>query len=594
MSEEFDVLIKNAAIVDGSGKKVYIGSIGITGDKVKAVGTVTGDAKRTIDASGLTAVPGFIDAHSHHDGMLLWYPKCESYVMQGVTTFIGGQCGGSPAPIGNNMGLPGRLSEYLQEFVPYKYTPEKSSFPLEQVNVWMMEKFGWTIDWRTMGEFFERVEKKGISMNYAPLVGHGTIRRLIMGENFKRYATKVELAEMDGLIRQGMEDGCIGMSAGLDYDPDVFADPKEEVNRHVAILKQYGGIYCPHWRRTGRRQGIGAGFRRPEKVAGILEGIETSRVTGVPIHFAHITTGWYIDPSAPEELEAANIRTTLQLFGKAREEGLDVTYDAIPFFVKGGFSVLPYLCSLIGPWLREFGSREALGKWLKVPDFREEVKEALAKGKLFWYFTYNPNTNPRWAENITVLKHRSPGCDGKTLAQIAEERKKDALDVYFDLIAEDPDSRGFAEAEKAYQCFKLFYTHPAGMVGLDTTARDDKWQAEYPPYSIPGINTFSAYPLFFIQLVKEDRLLSLEEAVQKTSTNPAKVHKLKGRGVIEEGAYADIVLMDLPNLAVPGDALEPRRYPKGIDYVFINGTVVVEKGQHTGATPGKILKKEKK
>jgi len=592
LSEEFDILIKNATIVDGSGKKAYTGSVAIVGNKVKALGEVMGDAKKTIDATGLTAVPGFIDAHSHNDGLLLWYRRCESYVMQGVTTFIGGQCGGSPAPIGDQIGLPGRLGEYLQEYVPYKFTPGKEVFPIEQVNEWMKEKFGWTIDWRTMGEFFEVVEKKGISMNYAPLVGHGTIRRLVMGENYKRHATKVEIAQMEGLIRQAMDEGCIGMSAGLDYDPDVFADVQNEINKHVAVLKEYGGIYCPHWRRTGRRRDIGAGFRRPEKIAGIHECIETCRVTGVPLHFAHITTGWYIEPSAPEELEEANVRATLRVFDKAREEGLDVTYDAIPFFVKGGFSVLPYLCSLIAPWLREFGSREALAKWLKVQDFREEIKEAIAKGKLFWYFTYNPNTNPRWAENITVVKHKSPSCDGKTLAQIAEERKKEPMEVYFDLIAEDPDCRGFAEAEKAYSSFKLFYTHQAGMVGLDTTARDDKWQAEYPPYSIPGINTFSAYPLFFIQLVKEDKLLSLEEAVQKTSTQPAKVHGLRGRGVIEEGSYADIVLMNLPNLTVLGDTLEPRRYPKGIEYVFVNGTAVVENGNHTGATPGRVLRKK--
>ena len=591
MTEEFDVLIKDATIVEGTGKKAYVGSIAIVGDKVKALGDVKGDAEKFIDAKGLTALPGFVDSHSHHDGLLLWYPKCESYVMQGVTTFVGGQCGGSPAPVGDFMGLPGRLREYLQEFVPYKYYPEKSYFPIDQVNEWMKEKFGWTVDWKTMGDYFEVVEKKEISMNYAPLVGHGTIRRVVMGEDYKRHSTKAELDEMKEHIHQAMKDKCIGMSAGLDYDPDVFAS-LEEINDSVAVLKEYGGVYCPHWRRTGRRRGVAAGHRRVDKIDGLLECIETCRMTGVSLHFAHIATGWYIDPTPPEILEEANVKATLQVIDEAREEGLDVTYDAIPFFVQGGFSVMPYLCSLLAPWLRELGSREALAKWLKVPDFREEIKDALRRGKIFWRIAYNPNTNPRWADNITIVKSKSPGCDGKTLAQIAEERKKDPFDVYFDLIVEDPDIRGIAGAIRPSQSYKLFYKHPAGMVGLDTSARDDKWEGKYPPYSIPGINTFSAYPIFFNELVKKDKILSLEEAVQKTSTMPAKVHNLKGRGVIEEGSYADIVLMDFPNLKVLGNTVEPRRYPKGIEYVFVNGGAVVEKGKHTGATPGKVLKRE--
>ena len=594
MSEEFDVLIKNAAIVEGTGKKAYIGSIAIAGDKVKGLGDVEGEGKKVIDATGLTAVPGFVDSHSHNDGLLLWYPKCESYVMQGVTTFVGGQCGGSPAPLGDQVSVPGRLREYLFEFVPYKFYPPKTLYPIEQVNEWMKEKFGWTIDWKTMGEYFEKVEKKGISMNYAPLLGHRTVRSYVMGEDYKRHSTKPEREEMAKLIRQGLEDGCIGMSVGMDYDPDVFAS-REEIVEHVSILKEYNAIFCPHSRRTGRRRGIAAGARPHDKIDGLREVIGICRATGVKMNIAHLYTGWYINPErGPDILEEANRRATLGIIDKALEEGFNISFDAIPGLVQGGFSVLRYLCSLLAPWLRELGSREALAKWLKVPDFREEIKDALRRGKLFWRVSWNPNLNPHWAENIMVLKSKSPGCDGKSLAQIAEEREKDPLDVYFDIIAEDPDTRAVTGwgggASPSWRA--LFYKHPVGHVGLDTSARDIKWEGEYPPYSIPGINTFSAYSLFFIQLVRDEKVFSLEEAVQKTATGPAKVHNLEGRGVIEEGSYADIVLMDLPNLKVLGDVLEPRRYPEGIEYVFVNGVPVVEKGKHTGATPGKVLKEE--
>jgi len=241
MSDEFDVLIKNTTIVDGSGKKSYQGSIGVRKGKIVEVGSVKGDAATEIDAASLMALPGFINAHSHHDGLILWYPGSESYVMQGVTTFVGGQCGSSNAPLGELVHLFGRLQEYVQEIIPHKYYPEKTLFPREQINGFMKEKFGWTIDWHTMGEFLDFVESRGISMNFAPLLGHGAVRRLVLGEDYKRASKESEIRAMEEPIHQAIKDGCIGMSTGLDYDPDVFAS-REEINRHVSILKEYGVV----------------------------------------------------------------------------------------------------------------------------------------------------------------------------------------------------------------------------------------------------------------------------------------------------------------------------------------------------------------
>ncbi len=588
--DEFDILIQNATIVEGTGRDAYRGSIGIAGDRVAAIGEVKGDAKKVVDADGLTAVPGFIDAHSHADWTLLWYPMCQSYVMQGVTTFVGGQCGGSPGPLGEHIRVPHLLSDHLPDLDPFKFYPNKPYYPLEQVNEWMEEIFGWSIDWRTMGGFFERVEDTGISMNYAPLVGHGSVRTKVMGLDYKRRSTEDEQAEMRKLIAEAMEEGCVGMSAGLDYDPDVFASQEEMIDG-VKVLKKYDGVYCPHWRRTGRRRGIAAGHVPNEKITALMECVDVYKKTGVRLHYAHLSTGWQIHPPAPDELEEANLRVTIDMITRESRGGLDITWDAIPQLTRGGFAVMPYLCSLLSPWLRELGGREAFGRWLKVKDFREEVKEAIRQGKWFIRVLYNPNTNPRWAENIFVLKSRSPGLDGKTIAEIAREREADAWDTWLDIIAEDPDTRGVTSQLVPRTCYNLYYTHPAGMVGLDTSVFDDKYQAKNPPYTIPGINTFSAYPLFYIKHVRDGSLFTLEEAVQKTSTMPARVHNLEGRGVITEGSYADIVLMDLPNLKVLGDELEPRRYPEGIEYVFINGIPVVELAEHTGARPGRVLKR---
>ena len=588
MASKFDIVINDATIVDGTGKPAYEGSIGISDEKIAAVGDVEGDADKTVNGKSLTAVPGFIDAHSHHDGTLLWFPRCESYVMQGVTTFVGGQCGGSPAPLDEVIRIPRPLQDHLPELEPYKFYPKQPYYPLEQINEWMDETFGWTIDWTTMKGFFETVEKKGISMNFAPLVGHGTVRTKVMGLDYKRHSTNEEWGEMRELIHEAMKDGCIGMSTGLDYDPDVFAS-QDEIVDGVGVLKEYGGVYCPHWRRTGRRRGVSAGHVPNEKITALMECVDVYKRTGVRLHYAHLQSGWQIYPAAPKALEEASTKATIEMITADSKGELGITWDAIPSMIRGGFSLMPYLCSLLEPWLRELGSREALGKWLKVSDFREEVKDAIRRGKWFIRVGYNPNTNPRWAHNIYVVKSKSPGLDGKSIAQIAEERGVDQWDTWFDVISEDPDTRGVTGGVVTAPRRQQYYTHPAGMLGLDTWSFDENYQQKNPPYGMRGINTFSAYPLFFIKYVRDGGIMALEEAVQKTSTMPARVHNLEGRGVIEEGAHADIVLMDIPKLEVLGTELEPRRYPKGIKHVFVNGTAVVENERHTGTTSGQVL-----
>jgi len=594
--EEFDLLIKDATIVDGTGKPACKGSIGIKEDKVVAVGAVTGDAKETVDASRLTAIPGFVDSHSHADRDLLFFPKCDNYVLQGVTTFVGGQCGNTLAPIRDAVPVRGMLiTEYLHEIMPYKYyIQDRVPIPLEKINPLMEKYFGWTVDWRSMAEYLKKVENVGISCNFAPLVGHGTCRSVVLGEDFKRPSTKSEVEEIKTLIREGMNDGCIGMSVGLDYDPGVFADRKE-LTECVSVLKEYNGIFCPHSRRTGRRRDMVMGHRMPDKTDAIREVLDICRAVGVRMNVAHLFTGWYITPQGgPHILEEANRRATLMVIDEALKEGLDISFDVIPSALPTKFGGSSYLCSLFEPWLRELGSREEFAKWLKVREFRDEIKDAIYKGK--WYIRegYNPNTNPRWAENITILKHRNSACENKSIAKIALERGRDPFETWFDLIVEDPDSKcGIGAGEDPEAPYHaIFYQHPVGTVGLDISVTDYKHEQKVPPWSVPGISTFSAYVGFFDKFVKRQKALTFEEAVYKTSSFVAKRHNLKGRGTIEAGSYADILLMDYENLKVMGTPLEPRIQPKGIEYVFVNGAAVVRNAKHTGATPGRVLRRE--
>ena len=597
MTEEYDVIIKDAQIIDGSGKKAYKGSIGVKGDKIAALGEVKGDAVKTVDAKGLYASPGWIDAHSHGDSTLLFFPKAESYIMQGVTSFVGGQCGGSAGPYSEWMNLPGIAAQYIDDLEPHKYYPKNSLFPKEQVNEIMDKYFGWTIDWDTLGGWFKKVAEVGVSMNAVPLVGQGTVRYAVMGNDYKRHSTKEELDEMKVLIRHALDEGAIGMSSGLDYDPGVQAH-MDEINECVAVLKDYpNAVYAPHWRRTGRRRQVKFGDTRSNKVDGILESINTCKVTGVPTNLAHLTPGWRLVPEGNEYLEEHNIRATLQFIDETLEEGHKISFDSMPWFLRGGFDVMPYLCSILNPWLKECGSREKFAEWLKVPDYREEIIDALKNGKWYIRLAYNPNTNPQWAENIWISRHKDESLVGKNLAMIAAEREADKIHTWFNLICEDPDSMGYAAGTadtgnfpwKPYRA--LMFQHKVGSLSLDQSVFDTKYEMERPPYRRPGMNAFSAFPGFINKMVKDIKVFTLEEAIYKISTAAAEHHNLEGLGTITPGSYADITVFDFDKLEIVGSPVEPRQHPKGIEYVFVNGEDVVEKGKHTVATPGRIVKR---
>lgn len=400
----FDYLIKNANIVEGTGRKKYKGSIGIEGERVTAIGDFKGNAEKEVDAKGLIALPGFIDAHSHGDITLLWYPKCESYAMQGVTTFVGGMCGSwSAGPIGDLVRPPELLLAQLEKYDPYKYFPNKILYPLDQVNEWMEDLFGWSIDWKTMGGYFKRVEDEGISVNYAPLVGHGIVRWKVMGLDYERYATDTEITEMRGLIDEAMQEGCIGMSTGNDYEPDVFA-AHEEIIDGVKVLKKYNGVYSPHPLRTGRR--MGPPPSPPiEKITSLMNEVDVYKKTGVRLNFSHLGPAWDLYPQPTEDLVKATVKATIDTITKESKGELDITWNTIPWVSPvGGLWHMEYLCSMISPWVRELGSREALATWLKVEDFREEVKEAIHRHKYYARMF----RNPKWANGLFVLKCKNP------------------------------------------------------------------------------------------------------------------------------------------------------------------------------------------
>ena len=585
---ESDLLIKNARIVDGTGAPAFKGAVAVKGERIHAVGRVEGelnvDAEEVIDAKGLVVSPGFIDAHNHGDCSILYYPRAESFVRQGVTTFVGGNCGTSPGPYGDYVDAAYFLYDLYQRIAPDMYYPERLQ-PIDRVNELHREMYGWEIDWGTLGEWMGRVEAKGTSANVVPIAGHGDIRNLVMGLDYRRKATKKEITVMLEHVARAMEDGCRGLSVGRDYNPGYWAETSELV-ACAEIAARYDGVYTSHSLRTGLREERRPGDPSPAKIGGVLEAIEVGRKAKIPVEISHLSPLYDVWPPGDKTMAEASTKATLKAIDDARAEGLDVNFDLIPN-TTGGIYSTPYLASALMPWLRIAGSLDQLGKVLAMPALREEIKATIMSGK--WY-NLNPNLTPMWAMGPTIVECKEEKFKGKTIAQIAKELKIGELDALMEVLRADPHTK--ANILGGVPGFMMLVKHPAAMIGIDTFGVDDKWEIKTPPGILPNENTFGGHPRYLRTCVREAKILTLEEAIRKITSLPASKFKLRDRGVLREGAYADLTVFNPDTITDRGNTLKPRAYPKGIEYVAVNGKLVVVNAKHTGETPGKVLRRE--
>jgi N-acyl-D-aspartate/D-glutamate deacylase len=585
---ECDLLIKNARIVDGTGAPSFKGALAVKGERIHAVGRVEGelkvDAKEVVDAKGLVVSPGFIDAHNHGDCSILYYPRAESFVRQGVTTFVGGNCGTSPGPYGDYVDAAYFLYDLYWRISPDMYYGEHLQ-PIDKVNELHREMYGWEIDWGTLGEWMDRVEAKGTSANVVPIAGHGDIRNLVMGLDYRRKATKKEITVMLEHVTRAMEDGCRGLSVGRDYNPGYWAETSELV-ACAEIAARYGGVYTSHSLRTGLREERRPGDPVPSKMRGVLEAIDVGRKAKIPVEISHLSPLYDVWPPGNKEMAEASAKATLKAIDDAREEGIEVNFDLIPN-ATGGIYSTPYLASALMPWLRTAGSLDQLGKALAMPAFREEIKATITSGK--WY-NLNPNLTPMWAMGPTVVECTEEMFKGKTISQIAKELKIGELDALMEVLRADPHTK--ANILGGVPGFMMLVKHPAAMIGIDTFGVDDKWEIKTPPGIFPNENTFGGHPRYLRTCVREAKILTLEEAIRKITSLPAAKFRLGDRGVLREGAYADLTIFNPDTITDRGNTLNPRVYPKGIEYVAVNGKLVVAKAKHTGETPGKVLRRE--
>ena len=587
MSEELDIIIKNGSIVDGTGKHQYLADVAVNGGKVVGIGDVKGDAKIVVDAKDHIVSPGFIDVHNHGDLGILYYPKADGFIRQGITTFVGGQCGDSPGPFGNDwIGLPWILGDLYADISPRMYS-NNWLMPRDLLNQRHRELYGWEIDWHTLGEFFQRVEAKGLSPNMVPMAGHGDIRSFVMGNDFKRHATSKEIEEMARQTEKAMLEGCRGLTVGRDYDPGIWAD-FQEILECAKVASKYGGVYASHSLRTGHRKPRRPGEFPPVKAEGVLEAIDIGRQAGMPVQISHLGVIFDIRPGNNKVMQKLALEQTLKIIDDAVEEGLEVDFDVIPHHLTGGIGVSSLLVAYLRPWLSVAGTPEQLAKALRMEDLREEIKENIWAGK---HYGLNPNINEKWASRKTIVVCKVAEYLDKSVADIAKELGIDEIEALMRVIMADPYTKAVVKGNDDW-VKQEFYKHPRCMIGVDTFATDETRQSRQPTAGLPNENSFGGFPHYFRRAVRETGTLSVEEAVRKVTSLPARKFRLTDRGVLREGAFADIVVWNLETIMNKGDQIETRQYPEGIPYVIVNGEMVVMESVHTGVLTGKILYRE--
>ncbi len=531
----FDVIIRKGWVIDGAGNPWFLADVGVKGGKILKIGNLrSGDAERIIDAEGCIVSPGFIDMHSHSDFSPLINPYMESKVRQGVTTEVIGNCGFSAAP----------LNDFLREEIL------ETSPMLREANV--------ELDWSTMGEYMKRVEQNGVSSNMAPLVGHGNVRSLVL-QFEKRKPTEKELEEMKRILANVMEEGAFGMSTGLIYPPGCYADT-EEIVELCKVVARFGGLYSSHIR--GEESTL---------LKSVEEAIEIGEKAGVPVEISH--------HKAAGKRNWGKVRKSLKMIEEARSRGVDVTCDVYPY-IAGSFG----LDSLLPPHAHE-GGVEKFVERLRSPEVREKLKEEMMKGVGEWHSMVEVLG---W-ENIMIAYCKGhPEYEGKRISEIAKEKNLDPFDFVFDLIIEEMASVSVVLFSMSEDDVRTVLKSPFSMLGSDSSAR-----ATYGILSVgkPHPRAYGTFPRVLGKYVREERILTLQEAVRKMTSFAAQKLGLKDRGLIREAMWADIAIFNADKIMDKATFVNPHRYPEEIEYVIVNGKIVIEKGEHTKEIPGKVLRR---
>lgn len=529
LPEAVDLLIRGASVVDGSGAPPRSGTVASLEGRLH-LGDATWEprhAGRVIDGRGMVVSPGFIDLHSHGGLVILADPRHEPKVRQGVTTEAIGVDGNGYAPFGDHADL--------AAFV--------------ELNAGLDGRPDIAYDWDSVASYIGRYDR-GQAVNIAVLIGNSALRIGAIGWD-EMPANERALASMRAMLREGMEEGAFGFSSGLDYPPGSFAST-DELAALTAEAARGGGFYHTHVRYT-----LGDRFLDPFR-----EAIEIGRRGEGPVHLTH----FYHRPTypgGPEEL--------LDLVDAARATGADVTFDSYP----SEWAATRLLIQL--PQWVQSGGPAPLKERLANGPMRDRLRAELgARGAAY-------TSAAGWADirlgAFTLPDHLR--WESRTLADVMEETGRDALDTICDLLLAEDLRVTQVTSGPSTETLRPFLRHPVGMVGTDSTFLGEK----------PSPRTYGSFPRILGQFVRDEQLFSLEEAVRKMTSAPAARLGLPDRGLLRDGFAADLVVFDPARVRSNATYDDPRRFPDGIEFVAVNGELVVDGGVHTGALPGRALRR---
>jgi N-acyl-D-amino-acid deacylase len=515
-ARDFDIVLRNGRIVDGTGAPWYVADLGIRDGKVAHIGPVeAGSADRSIDVSGLVVAPGFIDMMGQTATPMLEDPKSAMNLLtQGITTINAGE-GGSAAPL----------------------APEAAQ----------------NAGWRTMAEYLQLLEIKGLPVNVAQTVGHTQVRRIVLGD-VDRQPADAEMDRMKDLVREAMEAGAIGLSTALIYPPAVYAGT-DEIAQLAAVAGQYGGRYYTHIRNEG-----------DQLLEAIDEALEIGRKAGVPVHIFHLKAAgrdnWPKMDQAIAKIKAA------------REAGRQVTADVYPY-INNGLGIE----SFIHP-KRFAEGRSRLRNRLDDTQLREEIRKEM-EGQDGWENWFRHVGND-WNKVIVgrINDERYAALAGQSLAAIAEASNEDPWDTFFNLVRSGafalPETMTDANKIRLIQQPFISFCTDVGPVGASRISAHPRG--------------YGAFPRLFSRYVRNLGATSLERAVAQASAVAANDVMAYDRGRIAEGLAADIIVLDYEKLADRATFGEPHRLSQGMKYVLVNGELVLEEGKFTGNRPGRVLR----
>lgn len=524
-----DVIIKNGRVVDGTGNPWFLGDIGIKDGIIVHVGKVEQESKEVINAHKQVISPGFIDGHCHSDLMILDHPESEIKLQQGVTTEVVGNCGLAPAPFFKENG------ELLQSYV-------------EPV----LGKTTWRWPWETIEQYMETVAKVNLSANISTYVAHGALRIAVMGFD-KRPASKNELKQMKHLLEEGLKAGAIGLSIGLLYAPGSYTT-KEEIVEVCSVLPKYNGLFSTHIRGEGNNL-----------IPSIKEVIWIAEKSGLSLHISHL--------KAAGKRNWGKILEALEIIEDARSRGMDVTCDVYPY--NAGSTTIT---TLLPPWVLEGGIQKTLER-IKDKEIRKRIKIELNQEQEEWD---NLVVSTGW-DNVFISSVHSKEnirLEGKNILEISNLRSTDPVDCVLDLLIEEEGKISIVFFHMSENEVSQVIAWEKSLIASDSlTCQTGK----------PHPRLYGSFPRVFVKYVRENKVLSLEQAVRKVTSFPAQRFKLGKRGLLIPGYVADIVIFDPDTISDKATYQKPKQFPEGISYTFVNGVKTMEFGKHSQAREGKLI-----